>query len=331
MGTNTSTPAQPNEPAAPGAASTWDEQYVIPKQAHDSRVISRGIVSIACTSRIDHRTYFVQYRPRRTRSRVFGNGAEDSLAQVQMTSKRDAYRRIVQEWGPHPSVVAGIPSRPHAWFGDHDVHGSHESHGWIVNEHVPGHIRDAMRCGCQTQACACTAHVAHAYLIFDRLAHCASRLHSIGILHMDICPDNIRLRHPGDLASAVLVDLGVCQPRTDHADLLPGDELPETRIGHTSYMSLAQHIIDVPHVADDIESIVYVSLWVARKGCLPWEENWQDHKVAAAKENWIRQAMTTTPVGAAEALEKKLAQAACRCWQHGRISHANDPRLYQLE
>lgn len=316
MGCRASRSAGANEP--PGQRqeeARWTDHYAI---EGGRELAQRGTTaSVRCTSRIDHRTYFLQFinegdisRCSRCLRRLgkFGRAAEEqALAVAQMETKQSAYRRIVQDWGAHPSVVAGVPPTPHVWMG-----GAGPRSFWIVNELVPGSLDELCDRDREPRV---QADIAAA--LFHRLVHCASRLHSVGVLHMDICPDNVRLRRPRDPTSAVLVDLGMCQPRTDHReDLLPGDELSETSIGHTAFMSLEQHMISVPHAADDIESIAYVALWVARAGQLPWDNAWPDLRVAAAKQQWIRQAITTTSLGA---FENALARVACRCWRQGRL------------
>jgi hypothetical protein len=278
------------------------------------RSASHGVLCGTCRSRINGRTYFVQFRPQprlHWSSRAFRAGrgltprgrarVDDDVGAMQIENKGVAYQRLVQMVGDTSlDFVAALPPKPHV-FLSLDAR-------WIVTEHVDYELQP------RGPGSTSTADV------FDRLVQCAQQLHRVGILHMDICPDNIRLRRKGDVKTATLVDLGMCQRRTDGPKLLPGDpNVDETRIGHTHFMSIAQHRIDIPHVADDVESIAYVCLWHARGGTLPWQHLQDDLQVMRAKEAWLRETIQDQDAQHSSDIEFRLADVVRRAWRHGRL------------
>jgi len=96
------------------------------------------------------------------------------------------------------------------------------------------------------------------------------RLHATGYVHNDVKPSNFCLGLSGPAARRVhLVDFGFCTARGEHLHAK----------GTPLFSSADAQSGRPPVGADDVESLVYVLVYLAR-GTLPWEE--ESHKTALA-------------------------------------------------
>ena len=107
-------------------------------------------------------------------------------------------------------------------------------------------------------------------------------LHSKYLLHRDIKPDNFML---GPNKQLYLIDFGLCK-RYDHA----GQHIEETCkqnksiIGSINFVSLNVHKGIEPSRRDDIESCIYVILYLLQNGELPWLKEKDTKKIVYLKE-----------------------------------------------
>jgi serine/threonine protein kinase len=109
-------------------------------------------------------------------------------------------------------------------------------------------------------------------------------LHSKYLLHRDIKSDNFMI---GPNKQLYLIDFGLCK-RYDH----DGQHIEETRnrssnksiIGSINFVSLNVHNGIEPSRRDDVESCIYVILYLMFDGNLPWSLEKDIRKIARLKE-----------------------------------------------
>lgn len=106
--------------------------------------------------------------------------------------------------------------------------------------------------------------------IFKKAVSCLEKLHSIGIVHRDIKPDNLCFapgQHNGNL---YLIDFGLA---SYYSDRCSGEHYEHTWdngfVGTEMYASLNQHMGGSPCRKDDLESLCY-SMMELECGNLPW-------------------------------------------------------------
>jgi serine/threonine protein kinase len=126
-------------------------------------------------------------------------------------------------------------------------------------------------------------------------------LHNKYLLHRDIKPDNFML---GPNKQLYLIDFGLCK-RYDH----DGKHIEETRrpnkpiIGSVNFVSLNVHKSIEPGRRDDIESCIYIILYLLQGGQLYWFKESNIKKIAILKE----QLTTTNTLACHPFIEKMLA------------------------
>jgi serine/threonine protein kinase len=107
-------------------------------------------------------------------------------------------------------------------------------------------------------------------------------LHSKCLLHRDVKPDNFML---GPNKQLYLIDFGLCK-RYDH----DGKHIEETQIlnkpiiGSANFVSLNVHKGIEPSRRDDVESCVYIILYLLQGGHLSWFKESDLNKIAILKE-----------------------------------------------
>jgi len=112
-------------------------------------------------------------------------------------------------------------------------------------------------------------------------------IHEKGLIHRDIKPDNFLfgLNPDGSLntGKVYLIDFGFCKsykaPDGEHNDNTPLSKI----IGTPNYISINVHNLHQPSRRDDVESTIYVILYMLF-GSLKWEKH-NTEKIVEMKEN----------------------------------------------
>ncbi|KAI0557273.1 protein kinase [Gracilaria domingensis] len=107
-----------------------------------------------------------------------------------------------------------------------------------------------------------------------RLLHTLEYIHSLGVVHCDIKPENILMPADSlDFSKARLIDFGVSQYLRDiHGNVLTG-QVPG---GTVDYLSRGGHDRKSAQPGDDLESLAYVLLELFT-GNLPWSKDYEEH------------------------------------------------------
>jgi serine/threonine protein kinase len=118
-------------------------------------------------------------------------------------------------------------------------------------------------------------------------------LHGKFMLHRDIKPDNFMLDRNKTLC---LIDFGLCK-RYDY----DGNHIEEKQItniiGSVNFVSLNVHKGIEPSRRDDIESCIYIILYLLQNGELPWtkekeKENKKDKEINIKKIVYLKEQLT---------------------------------------
>lgn len=118
-------------------------------------------------------------------------------------------------------------------------------------------------------------------------------IHEKGLIHRDIKPDNFLfgLYSNGsiNIEKIYLIDFGFCKSYKT-IDGEHNDEKPLTRIiGTPNYISLNVHNLHQPSRRDDVESTLYIMIYMLF-GSLDWEDEKDEDKIIEMKENLTKNA-----------------------------------------
>jgi serine/threonine protein kinase len=107
-------------------------------------------------------------------------------------------------------------------------------------------------------------------------------LHNKYLLHRDIKPDNFMI---GSNKILYLIDYGLCK-RYDHAGQHIEETCKQTKcvIGTMNFVSLNVHKGIEPSRRDDVESCIYVIMYLLLNGELPWLKEPNVKKIVYLKE-----------------------------------------------
>jgi serine/threonine protein kinase len=133
-------------------------------------------------------------------------------------------------------------------------------------------------------------------------------LHSKCLLHRDVKPDNFML---GPNKQLYLIDFGLCK-RYDH----DGKHIEETQmpnkpiIGSANFVSLNVHKGIEPSRRDDVESCIYIILYLLQGGHISWFKESDLNKIAILKKQLTTNTLTCQPF-----IEKMLANVRILAFQ----------------
>ena len=105
-------------------------------------------------------------------------------------------------------------------------------------------------------------------------------LHGKYMLHRDIKPDNFMLDRARNLC---LIDFGLCK-RYDYNGSHIEEKQITSIIGSVNFVSLNVHKGIEPSRRDDVESCIYIILYLLLNGELPWTKLKDNDKIAYLKE-----------------------------------------------
>jgi len=196
----------------------------------------------------------------------------DRLVAIKIESKANEIRILKREAQIYQllSHTLGVP--PLKWFGSDDTH-HYMAIGLLgasVKQHAAAHFAAGMPLPRVVQ-------------IGLRMTDLVQNLHVHHLLHRDIKPDNFLFPDADpptdDPAQIHIIDFGLCAPYSD--------EIAQSRatglIGSMNYASIASHNRTELGRRDDLESVGYILINLARGG-LPWGNDSNENLVRAKKQ-----------------------------------------------
>ena len=105
-------------------------------------------------------------------------------------------------------------------------------------------------------------------------------LHGKYLLHRDIKPDNYMLDSNKQIC---LIDFGLCK-RYDHNGVHIEEKQITSIVGSINFVSLNVHKGIEPSRRDDVESCIYIIIYLLLNGDLPWLKELNIKKIAYIKE-----------------------------------------------
>jgi serine/threonine protein kinase len=105
-------------------------------------------------------------------------------------------------------------------------------------------------------------------------------LHGKYLLHRDVKPDNYMLDSNKQLC---LIDFGLCK-RYDHNGVHIEEKQITSMVGSINFVSLNVHKCIEPSRRDDVESCIYIIIYLLLNGNLPWIKEPNIKKIAYIKE-----------------------------------------------
>jgi serine/threonine protein kinase len=122
------------------------------------------------------------------------------------------------------------------------------------------------------------------FLISKKMIDRLEYIHSKGIVHRDIKPDNFLFK--GD--ELYLIDFGLCKKYIKSDGRHIEEKIGKTPIGTANYISVNVHNGIEPSRRDDLESVGYIILFLLIKGNLPWSRVKKNAMIVEEKQKIIK-------------------------------------------
>ena len=165
------------------------------------------------------------------------------------------------------AYMRAAPNREPAWRGVPCVY-AFDDKGPIFNVMVMQRLGKSLEQ--KFAQCDRTFSIRTICMIADQMLIRIEHVHSVGLLHRDIKPDNIMVGGDDEPHALYLIDFGlVKQYCLDNGDHIPPGPSSHTA-GTVRYASLAAQRGMIQSRRDDLESLAYVLIYFAR-GRLPWQ------------------------------------------------------------
>jgi serine/threonine protein kinase len=120
------------------------------------------------------------------------------------------------------------------------------------------------------------------YNLGIKMINIISNIHAHGIIHRDIKPDNFMIKD----TNLYLLDYGLSTTYLDMNNEHISIKYIDNIIGSINYISINVHNNIIPSRRDDLESIIYILIFVLYKS-LPWNKNMTVDEIKYSKENII--------------------------------------------
>ena len=121
------------------------------------------------------------------------------------------------------------------------------------------------------------------YEIGNDILSIIDNIHSHNIIHRDIKPDNIMFNHLGKIT---IIDFGLCKIYRDNTKHIPFKKINDI-IGTINYISINVHNLHEPCRADDVESVIYVLMYIYNPSYIEWLNDINLVDIQNKKENII--------------------------------------------
>lgn len=109
-------------------------------------------------------------------------------------------------------------------------------------------------------------NIEHLYTIGNEILYIIQHIHNHNIIHRDIKPDNIMFDNLGKIT---IIDFGLCKIYKDGKDHIPFKKINNI-IGTINYVSINVHNLHEPCRIDDVESVIYVLLYLFEPSYMDW-------------------------------------------------------------
>ena len=124
-------------------------------------------------------------------------------------------------------------------------------------------------------------NIEQVYYIGNTLLSTLDALHQHNIIHRDIKPDNIMYNTVGKLT---LIDFGLCKIYKNNNQHIPFKKI-DNIIGTVNYISVNIHNLHEPCRSDDVESVIYVLLYLLNPDNIEWSNDTELSNIHRKKEN----------------------------------------------
>jgi len=123
------------------------------------------------------------------------------------------------------------------------------------------------------------------FLLSKKMVQRLEFIHSKGILHRDIKPDNFLLKED----ELYLIDFGLCKKWQTNEGSHIKERKERTPLGTANYISINVQEGIEPSRRDDLESVGYIILFLLLKRELPWSSYQNHEEIIENKKNILKQ------------------------------------------